>query len=715
MAISLTCALLATLLHQWARRYLTITQPVRCSPHKRARIRAFFAEGVESLHVNWAVEALPILLHLALFSFLAGLLLFLFNINQTAFIALFSWVALSAGLYACITLMPIFRYDSPYYAPLSSTAWFLYAGMLYVIFRILCFIPRRRDAPDPLRERKDRYRKWAGGGVEKAAVDTAAEQSSKIDRHVLDWTTEALGEDEALERFFEAIPGFGDSKEVRVRVPTLLQMKIRQVMDGFLDRTLRSEFISESVKLARLTNCLNAAHTALGTFAVSRILGNIFDGRWRDIPHSIELGHSLRRWCQSGDEWIALTARSIVASIIAVRERDDRWIELVKDQFGLSSRVLRDNIPYGDSVMLVILLHVTRNLFRNHNFHSVFPPWDSNILRVLSRFNIHNTLPHLQRDFCILWNEIVRDARNRRPDDTPVFILREIRELHGALHGGTNVASDIFSSSPTPGDDTVRHPSSYPLCNAVPHRSDPTPRVHGALGRQPTRTSVITLSAVPTSGPSSPIPAVPTPGPSSPISGIPSHPALSRRLSNQHPTEPPSSDVTNQPRRFFIDTSALSPSPESQPASPDIAAAPSTPGTTDISTTPLMAQPSPHPSNGADPQRNEETTMVPSSVVSAAVVPPIPTQSSSSSGEIPAEPPSTSESHLPLAPQVASPSDDPVAASIETEHAQHDTGGPSSPTPTRIELPRSPHQSASADLAASTPPPEDRQHDLDQS
>jgi len=694
MAISLTCALLATLLHQWARRYLTITQPVGCNPHKRARIRAFFAEGVETLHVNWAVEALPILLHLALFSFLAGLLLFLFNINETAFIALFSWVALSAGMYACITLMPIFRYDSPYYAPLSSTAWFLYAGMLYVIFRILCFIPRRRDTPDPLRERKDRYRKWAGGGVEKAAMDTAAEQSSKIDRHVLDWTAEALGEDEALERFFEAFPGFGDSKQVRVRVPRLLQMKIRQIMDGFLDRTFKSEFISESVKLARLTNCLSAAYTALGTLGVSGILTNIFNGRWR-IPQSIELGHSLKRWCQSSEEWTALTARSIVAGIIAVQERDDRWIELVKDQYGLSSRVLRDNIPYGDSVLLVILLHVTRNLF--HNVHPGFPPWDSNILRVLSRFNIHDTLPHLKRDFCILWNEIVRDVPNRRPDDTPVFILKELHQLHSALHGGNHVAS----ASTAPGDDDiVQYPSSYPLCNVVTHLSDPTPRVHGALARQTTRTSVATLSAVPTSGPSSPIP------------GIPPHPAPNRRFSNQHPTEPPSSDTANQSRRFFIDTSALSASPESQPASPDIAAAPS-PGNTDISTTPLMAQPAPQPSNGAAPRRNEETTVVPPSVASAAVVPPIPMQSISSSGEIPVE--STSESHLHLALQVASPSDDPEAASIETEDAQYDTGGPSSPTPTRIEASRSPHQSASADPAASTPRPEDPQLDLDQS
>ncbi|KAH9956673.1 hypothetical protein BGW80DRAFT_1187103, partial [Lactifluus volemus] len=71
--ISLTSALLATMLQQWARRFLTITQPPLYSPHKRASIRAFFANGVEKFHVPWSVEALPALLHLSLFLFFTGL------------------------------------------------------------------------------------------------------------------------------------------------------------------------------------------------------------------------------------------------------------------------------------------------------------------------------------------------------------------------------------------------------------------------------------------------------------------------------------------------------------------------------------------------------------------------------------------------------------------------------------------------------------------
>src|SRR6266852_7530113 len=56
LLMSLSCALWATSLHQWARRYLDGAQPARCSPEKRARMRAFFAEGVDKMHIPWAVE-----------------------------------------------------------------------------------------------------------------------------------------------------------------------------------------------------------------------------------------------------------------------------------------------------------------------------------------------------------------------------------------------------------------------------------------------------------------------------------------------------------------------------------------------------------------------------------------------------------------------------------------------------------------------------------
>ncbi|KAF8260894.1 hypothetical protein EI94DRAFT_865695 [Lactarius quietus] len=127
LVISITCALLATLLQQWARRYLKVTQP-RYSPHRRARIRAFFAEGVDKFLLPWAVEALPTMLHISLFLFFAGLAVFLWNINLTIFKLVLSWVGACTALYGCITLVPLFRHDSPYHTPLSLPAWHIVMG-----------------------------------------------------------------------------------------------------------------------------------------------------------------------------------------------------------------------------------------------------------------------------------------------------------------------------------------------------------------------------------------------------------------------------------------------------------------------------------------------------------------------------------------------------------------------------------------------------------
>lgn len=729
MVISLTCALLASLLLQWARRYVTITQPLRCSPHKRARIRAFFSDGVNNLHLPWAVEALPILLHLSLSSFFAGLLIFLFNINKTAFNAVVGSVGLSAALYICITLMPVFRYDSPYYAPLSSTAWLLYSGILYAVFKFLSLFPGRRDAPEPFRDLKNRYRGWVLGGVEKAAEDTASDRSSKVDRHVLEWTIGTLGRDDVLERFFVAIPGFCRSKEVHSRLPSLLRMKIRQAMDVFLDRTLSSESLSESIKISRLAICLNAAHATLGSLAVSRILGNLFDGRWRGVPRSIKMGRSLRHWCYSSDEWVALTARSIVASIIAVHDRDDRWIALAKEQFNLPEEVLRDNIPHGDSVLLVILLHVTRKLF-----HSVVPPWDSNILRALSQFDIHNTLPRLQHDFCALWNEIVLQAQSGRPYSTPVFILREIRHLYVALHDGTYAAPTAFSASTYYGDDIIWQSSSYPLCNISDHFLDTMPHVPG-MGA--THTPFASATSFPVVSP------ILTPVSPVTIYDVPPFQAPNQFRTSQLSAELSSTDVMGAHQHFI--PVATSPNPMSheghpfRPAPLDIAAAYAAERHPDIHVTspisPLMAHfiSRPISSEYATSPRSEETTIIPSPLASDStpLPPPMPTLSSEvelpstaessrpRSGEISRSPSSSpTQAYLHFSPRVPSVVLDPhVTASTGVAGAQNDTRDLVTPSP--MEASRHPPQLASAGpdpdpgTSHSTPPSEDRQDDLD--
>ena len=216
LAISLTCALLATFLQQWARRYIRTTQP-QYSPHKRGRIRAFFAEGVDNLQLPWAVEALPALLHTSLFLFFAGVLVFLFNTHHNVFGAVAWWIALVTAAYITITFMPLFRPDSPYYAPLSSSAWFLATGILTLLFQSLYWIGDWLDCFSDstwqhFNKRGKHYYVWFVNGLSKTAEDVARKLSPAIDGRALLWTLDRCDEDQELLRFFEGIPSFCNSK-----------------------------------------------------------------------------------------------------------------------------------------------------------------------------------------------------------------------------------------------------------------------------------------------------------------------------------------------------------------------------------------------------------------------------------------------------------------------------------------------------------------------
>ena len=483
LVISLTGAMLATLLHQWARRYIRVTQQPQCSPHKRARVRALFSNGVDESHVRWVVEGLPAMIHLSLFLFFAGLLIYLFNVYRPVFSAVLWWVALTTAAYLYITLLPSFRPNSPYYTPLSSAIWSLCAGIPYAVFKSFSSplfsrsIPNTREHFDRLQEH---YHKRLMAGIAKTAEEATWELSSGIDVRVLESAFDSVGEDCARAEFFEAIPGFYHSKLVKNLQEGLSAQflpKFEQALDGFLDRTLSSNSICESVRSHRLVICLDAASAALGPDAVSRILYDILNGRWHEVFQSIEMGHALRRWGCASDELFDPYVRRIVTHIVThVRERGESWISLVKAEFGVPDRILRSYVVHGDSVLLATLIHTTR-----YYFFSDFPPWDSDIgalFQSLSQFDIHNTLPGLQNDFCALWNEIVLHAQRGDAYSTSVFLLQGIRHLYDALHRGADVPLTGLFASPDDVNPIPWQPLSYPMCDNASHCPELAPPHH---------------------------------------------------------------------------------------------------------------------------------------------------------------------------------------------------------------------------------------------
>ena len=206
--ISLTCALLATSLHQWSNRYLMVTQPAWSSPEKRARIRAFYALGAEQMHISWVVEALPMLLHLSVFLFFGGLVIFLFHVDHTIFSSVTWWIGLSSIVYASITVMPIVRHNSPYYVPLSKPPWFLYTSMKYILFKVLASnfgMSGTLGSRGRFSDLRDHYHRRVVEGLEAAVKKTVAKRSSELDIRVFDWTTGVLGDDGTMARLCPGI------------------------------------------------------------------------------------------------------------------------------------------------------------------------------------------------------------------------------------------------------------------------------------------------------------------------------------------------------------------------------------------------------------------------------------------------------------------------------------------------------------------------------
>jgi hypothetical protein len=467
LAISLSCATEATTVRNWAVQYFSVSRPPHYTSEKQARIRAIFAKGNPGPNVIWGTSGGPVFLHLSLFLFIAGGLIYLFNINRSVFYAVVWWVGYMTISYTRATVAVFFEPHNLFHTPLSPLALRIYLSIFYAVLQVCSCIPPIHNLRDNIRRHhrdlSDRYSKGFLNGKRREAEKIALNPSSGVDVLILERILTTLDEDRALETFFDAIPGFCNSKST-LSIPV---QKLRQALDVFLDRIFSSSLISESVRTGRFITSLNAAHAALGPSTVSEILDNIFDGRWDKALKSVEIGHALRHWGRGRDH--DLEVRRIVACItVRAWERDDCWIKLVKEAFGVPDHVLRDSLPHGNSVLLSILIHISRETNRAGS-------WTSGILSSLSKFDIRNTLPGLQHEFCAMWNENALGARNRGPYSIPALVLREIRHLYIALHQNCDAAPTLFSASTDSFHAILFEPSSYPLCDVASHRPDSIP------------------------------------------------------------------------------------------------------------------------------------------------------------------------------------------------------------------------------------------------
>ena len=258
------------------------------------------------------------------------------------------------------------------------------------------------------------------------------------------------------------------------------QVKLGEALIGLLDRTSSSDLLLKQVKIRRTVICLKAISLAdiPGATARLRVLSRIvYNEQYRPL-HTAEVARLVKSWDTGEDAGIAIISRALVSGVVArAQRRDNLWFTLASNEMSVSESVLRNYATHGNNLSLAILNHVVRqqlSFFGNYLWQ-FYRFWE--VLEAASKFDVHDTSPELQHEFCALWNEVIRADDN---GNIPWYILRPIRNIYLTLHLHTDCAPTEFSPSTNDEDAILKEKSIYPMCNIPGHHPNSTPRIHDA-------------------------------------------------------------------------------------------------------------------------------------------------------------------------------------------------------------------------------------------
>ena len=132
---------MAMLMLQWARTHIDISQ-ISSVPKERARVHYFLFFGAERYRMHLATD-MDSTLHISVFLFLIGLVVFFFTIFKTVAVVILIAVGFFGLAYFFLTILPCLDYSCPYSTPLSSLWWHLWHASLSYVGQFLHFILRQ--------------------------------------------------------------------------------------------------------------------------------------------------------------------------------------------------------------------------------------------------------------------------------------------------------------------------------------------------------------------------------------------------------------------------------------------------------------------------------------------------------------------------------------------------------------------------------------------
>ena len=273
-----------------APRYLQQAQ-AQTTLYKRARTRAYLFDGVQAFRLSEAVEAVPLLLHVAVFLFFAGLVDFLFSIDTVVGRVVLGVMCFFGGTYILLTFAPNVRPNCPYRTPFSRDwlKWFLVvptAPAFLVIYGSRCFL--RRDKFDTVLMHFLLFVQsllWT-------MSDAMRSLQERIDKGALRWAVATVDDDDGIKTLVEGIPGYltsGTSRNGLPIIQDLLDLQQPKPLGHHIDRLIQTctpegyRGAAENVRRRRALICLDTARFLTGVYFASFSYGMFGFQTWPSV------------------------------------------------------------------------------------------------------------------------------------------------------------------------------------------------------------------------------------------------------------------------------------------------------------------------------------------------------------------------------------------------------------------------------------------------
>ena len=352
LVLSIVSAVSATLMQQWARRYIRMPQ-IPNQPRDRARVRGSLSLGVLKYRMSRTFEAAGVLLHLAVFLFFTGLVIFFSTIFKAVAIVVAVCVGLFVLMYLAMTILPIFDYCCPYVTPMSGICWHCWHTSLgFFALCTRCLVIRLhgilvpyntgqvtspvqrvlRDWWELLDDSVRKHGKRLKDGIRGTIVWRAIDSSAEVDPEALTWLLNgpAMADKSNVQDFVSSMPG-----------ATIVQLICSPVNDGKLFSKHLSTLLhsctpgptglDDIARRRRLVISLNAVHHIARAYSDAHYELSLPKTMLEDVRTNLANIHLMRSLWADTDPDIRVTSRSICALLARsiLRKSPPRDSELV--------------------------------------------------------------------------------------------------------------------------------------------------------------------------------------------------------------------------------------------------------------------------------------------------------------------------------------------------------------------------------------------------